>query len=217
MILPQLIWAIKKLLGNDSTILSRDNGERDIAVRISWWRNQLIHDRLRENGLSYLQQEWMQPLFMRKTTYAKLHPLMSPTCHIKPGGFITQFNGAPLCRLYTANMENTIDAVKPVLYIPYSKKCVEHGGYVCTSNQGSELTISPSVDVVNGGVVVSDPLQFLIDTETGVRPFDMYQDEYPVDGELAVAIVLEICKEFGIRKELGPEHVKFNPTDSMQV
>lgn len=210
----EIIWAVKALLDNDSSIRSKDHGERDISNRIDAWRNAIIMKTVGLLGLSAVQPEWMQQVVNRSTTELTkgVQGSVVQQSILEPGGQLALFNGTPIVTLYGAGYSGVIDMVMPSLFYSYAGYGRQFGGMVGTSFNGSAIAISPMVDQVSGYVMVNDPERFLLDTEAGgVRPFNVETDDYPVNGELATEIVLSICTEFGIRMKIEPEQVRFNP------
>ena len=218
MTIRQIIWDIKKLLGSDSTILSRDNGERDIANRIDFWRMAHITKMLDAKGLSALRPEWMQHIENRRTNVGLSTPLSLPykISELTPGGRIAFFDRAPVCRLYGSTYEEQLDSTEVALYRYYVNRNRSYGGRSCTSFDGLSIVIAPMVDYVSGDVLIADPRSFMVDSGSTTRPFDIDNDSYPVDGELAEAIIASVCEEFGVRPKIAYEKVRFNPNDGDQ-
>lgn len=211
----QIIWNIKKLLDNDSTILSRDNGERDIANRIDWWRMAHIGKVLKQEGITAIRPEWMQHIVNRHTHVGSSVSLSVPykVSELTPGGRIAFFEEAPICRLYGSTYEEQLDQTKASLFRIYVNRNRSYGGRSLTSFDGLNLVVAPMVEYVSGDILIADPCSFMVDSGTTTRAFDMATDDYPVDGELAVAIINSICEEFGVRTKMEPEQLRFEPRE----
>ena len=214
--LKEIIWATKQILDSDGTLLNRSFPERDIAVRAGYHRQALIVAKLEKEGMTALNPLWMQPIVGRKTrmssSYSSAFDLM--VCFLELGSNPMYSQEVPIVSLYGAAMDDSADAVKRQFFTSYARKAAAmYGGRVCSCFWATELVISPPIDQVYGSVLLADPLAALMDSNGTTRAFDAELDDYPVDGELAAAIVMAICQEAGVKRELKPSDVRFNPSD----